>query len=131
MSARKVAGMRGLSRQKAEERLVKNSGGGAAFGQKFKGVQNLSVQDASAALPQNCQTTIRIVGSKRWGVNVTSVIAAMPTSNQSTVPIVTAGLVHELAIAFKTNEKDPSEIGMEKDVVENVITNCGVSTDRR
>src|SRR5205823_8232680 len=36
--------------------------GAAETEAKLKGVQNFSVQDASAALPQNCQTTIRILG---------------------------------------------------------------------
>jgi hypothetical protein len=32
------------------------------------------VQDASAALPQNCQTTSGILENPYWGVNVTLVI---------------------------------------------------------
>jgi hypothetical protein len=38
-----------------------------------KNALNLSVQDASAALPQNCQTTKWILGPPLIGVNVTLV----------------------------------------------------------
>jgi hypothetical protein len=38
-----------------------------------KSVLNFSVQDASAALPQNCQTTKWILGVPLIGVNVTLV----------------------------------------------------------
>jgi hypothetical protein len=38
-----------------------------------KSVLNFSVQDASAALPQNCQTTKWILGAPLVGVNVTLV----------------------------------------------------------
>jgi hypothetical protein len=38
-----------------------------------KNVLNFSVQDASAALPQNCQTTKWILGVPLIGVNVTLV----------------------------------------------------------
>jgi hypothetical protein len=40
-----------------------------------KNVLNGKVQDVSAALPKNCQTTIRIVKPPLRTVNVTSVIA--------------------------------------------------------
>ena len=39
-----------------------------------KSALNFSVQDASAALPQNCQTTKAILKNGRWSVNVTLVI---------------------------------------------------------
>ena len=39
-----------------------------------KSAPNFSVQDASAALPQNCQTTKWIVVNYRFSVNVTLVI---------------------------------------------------------
>jgi len=58
---------------------------------KLKGVQNFSVQDASAALPQNCQTTIRILGCGGRGVNITSVIGAGLTGN----PVASAGRNHD------------------------------------
>jgi hypothetical protein len=45
---------------------------GPALGQE-KSAPNFSVQDASAALPQNCQTTKWIVGAPLLGVNVTLV----------------------------------------------------------
>ena len=41
---------------------------------KEKSALDLSVQDASAALPQNCQTTIWIVGFALSSVNVTLVM---------------------------------------------------------
>src|SRR5580692_10941105 len=41
---------------------------------QIKSALNFSVQDASAALPQNCQTTNWIVGAPYRGVNVTSVM---------------------------------------------------------
>jgi hypothetical protein len=42
-------------------------------GSKRKSALDLSVQDASAALPQNCQTTIRILDFSYAAVNVTLV----------------------------------------------------------
>src|SRR5579864_7550178 len=39
-----------------------------------KSVPDLTVQDASAALPQNCQTTLPIIGSTLFSVNITLVI---------------------------------------------------------
>ena len=40
---------------------------------KRKSALDFSVQDASAALPQNCQTTIWMVEFRTMSVNVTSV----------------------------------------------------------
>ena len=47
---------------------------GPVSGSKRKSALDFSVQDASAALPQNCQTTIWIVGFLPTGVNVTLVM---------------------------------------------------------
>jgi len=82
MSARKVAGVRLLDAARewyATEQIWPEPTQG-----KLKGVLSFSVQDASAALPQNCQTTIRILGCRRRGVNVTSVIGAGLMSNRGT-----------------------------------------------
>jgi hypothetical protein len=46
-------------------------------GQK-KSAPNFSVQDASAALPQNCQTTKWILMNSSFCVNVTLVIRCFP-----------------------------------------------------
>jgi hypothetical protein len=43
---------------------------------------NLSVQDASAALPQNCQTTMVILRLASESVNVTSVTLALARGNR-------------------------------------------------
>jgi hypothetical protein len=40
---------------------------------KIKSAPSVSAQDASAALPRNCQTTSWIVGAAPIGVNVTLV----------------------------------------------------------
>src|SRR5436305_3887949 len=81
---RKAAAVLGLGQRMTYGqggRFEGQKSGAAETEAKLKGVQNFSVQDASAALPQNCQTTIRILGCRRRGVNVTSVIGAGLMSN--------------------------------------------------
>jgi hypothetical protein len=48
---------------------------GCSGNEQLKSAPDFSVQDASAALPQNCQTTKWILLNDPFGVNVTLVIS--------------------------------------------------------